>query len=75
MVMTGRGGLVVQVDGEAVKAARIARRLTQQELAEAAGTTSMQVHRHEHQLQKATMKILRSYAEVLGVDVETLIAQ
>ncbi len=63
----------MQLNPSRLREARLRRMLTQQELAERAGTTEATVNRLENGLQRPRISTVRKLAEVLGVAPEELI--
>lgn len=71
---TTKTGLTVAPDRSALRAARLNALMTQQELADKADTTVMQVYRWESGKQNISMGLLRRVASALNVeDVRSLI--
>lgn len=68
-------GFVVTPRFDSIRALRVQNYLTQQELADAAGTTAYQIYRLEKGKQKASIGMLRNIAKALNVPVEDLIEQ
>ena len=63
----------MQLNPSRLREARLRRMLTQQELAERAGTTEATVNRLENGLQRPRISTVRKLADVLGVAPEELI--
>ena len=63
----------MQLNPSRLREARLRRMLTQQELAERAGTTEATVNRLENGLQRPRISTVRKLASVLGVAPEELI--
>lgn len=68
-------GIIVVPKPDAIRMLRVQKYLTQQELADAAGTTPFQIHRLEKGKQNASIGMLRKIATALDVPVEDLIEQ
>lgn len=63
----------MQLNPSRLREARLRRMLTQQELADRAGTTEATVNRLENGLQRPRISTVRKLADVLGVEPEALI--
>lgn len=69
------GGISVRMSGELLRELRVQRFMTQQELADAAGTTEATVNRLEKDLQTARISTVRKLAAALDVTPDRLMAK
>lgn len=69
------GGALVRMSGALLRDLRMQRFMTQQELADAAGTTEATVNRLEKDLQTARISTVRKLAAALDVTPDRLMVQ
>lgn len=64
-----RGGMFTDIDRNALKSARIAKRMTQEHLAKRVGITKKCIYEHENSYKKMRLEHVQCLKQVLGVDI------